>query len=222
MPATPEVEGISIVCVGSFNPAIFQPRWLAAHDLLRPEEATAAEAMRDEGDLLVSSAVTSFRAEWLVLQVTPEKCVAATDDPSRYRALRDLVVGMFGILLHTPVVATGTHLNAHFRSASVEEWHSIGHRLAPKEMWRELVQDPGLETLVVSGTRQPGVKTRVKVEPSRKVTPGVFVQVHDERRARPGEHDVAPFMDHLRTSFDEFLEYAQTAAARVVREANPA
>ncbi len=40
---SPEISGASIVMVGSFNPAIFQPRWLGSQGIIRPEEAENAK-----------------------------------------------------------------------------------------------------------------------------------------------------------------------------------
>src|SRR5438067_10758454 len=40
---SPETENASIVMVGSFNPAIFQPLWLGTQDLIRRKEAEDAK-----------------------------------------------------------------------------------------------------------------------------------------------------------------------------------
>jgi hypothetical protein len=42
-PPKPEIEGVGIVLVGSFNPRIFQPAWFAAENLIREEEEQAAK-----------------------------------------------------------------------------------------------------------------------------------------------------------------------------------
>ena len=39
----PEVLGVSVVALGSFNPAIFQPLWFSSNNLVRKEEAEGAE-----------------------------------------------------------------------------------------------------------------------------------------------------------------------------------
>ena len=43
MQISPQFEGVTIVLLGQFNPAIFQPAWLAAENLVRPQEAESAE-----------------------------------------------------------------------------------------------------------------------------------------------------------------------------------
>ena len=42
-PPKPEIEGVGIVLVGSFNPRIFQPAWFATENLIREEEEQAAK-----------------------------------------------------------------------------------------------------------------------------------------------------------------------------------
>lgn len=41
-----------------------------------------------------------------------------------------------------------------FRVDSVEHWHSIGHKLAPKELvWKEICADPGMQLLTIRDPR---------------------------------------------------------------------
>ena len=58
-----EIEGASIILLGKFNPAIFQPAWLSANNLLRKEEADIANID------VINPQVTSFSAAWLRIQV---------------------------------------------------------------------------------------------------------------------------------------------------------
>src|ERR1019366_9517037 len=80
-----EIDGASIVLIGKFNPAIFQPAWLGACNLLRKEE------VEDAVIGMVNPQVTSFSAHWLTIQVLAERFTASTADPAQYQALRDLV-----------------------------------------------------------------------------------------------------------------------------------
>ena len=38
----PEISAVSIVMIGYFNPQIFQPFWLANHDIITEDEAETA------------------------------------------------------------------------------------------------------------------------------------------------------------------------------------
>jgi len=75
----------------------------------------------------------------------------------------------------------GVNRNYHFRMNSLEEWHAFGHKVAPKELWNNILKTPGLRSLTIEGMREDGLKgyIRVKVEPSRRVHPGIYIQVND-------------------------------------------
>jgi len=51
------LASVSIVAIGSFNPAIFQPLWFSTNGLIRPEEAASATIN------LITNDVTAFRTE---------------------------------------------------------------------------------------------------------------------------------------------------------------
>ena len=158
----PEAESASIVLIGSFNPVIFQPRWLEAQQLIRPEEAENATVTT------IQPGVTDFSTEWFHLQVLQERFRVATEDPRQYGPLRDLVMGVFLALSHTPVNKLGINRHFHFATKSIDDWHEIGHKLAPKAPWREIMKMPGMRSVLIEGRREDtseGV-LHVKVEPS--------------------------------------------------------
>lgn len=170
-----EIEGRTITLVGSFNPKIFQPAWFAAQGLIRQEEEEAAEIK------LIHPAVASFTTAWLVLEVTADRFSAGTTQNAFYEPLRDLVLGTFRLLRHTPIRMMGLNRDSHFRMPSEEAWHAFGHRLAPKEVWEGILESPGVRSLTMEGQRPDGLNgyIRVRVEPSARVPPGVFVQIND-------------------------------------------
>ncbi len=94
----PEIQGVSIVLLGDFNPKIFQPAWFAAQDLIRQQEA-------DEADIkIIHPEVVSFATgQWLALEVTRERFVVSTTQDPYSKVMRDLVVGSFELLQHTPL-----------------------------------------------------------------------------------------------------------------------
>jgi hypothetical protein len=173
-----ETEGASIVLIGKFNPAIFQPTWLGANNLIRREEADRAKID------VVSPQVTSFSAEWLKVQVSSERFLATTVDTEHYQALRDVVISVFQLLEYTPFWMMGMNRDMHFKMKSEETWHELGHLLAPKETWRPLLEQPGLRSLLIqsSPSKRDGIQIvrNVRVEPSTQVSPGVYIQLNVE------------------------------------------
>lgn len=170
-----EIDGHTIVFVGSFNPQIFQPAWFASQNLLKREEADGAKIEIINRELVI------FSSGWFRIEVTTERMILATAQAQAFEWLRDLAIGTFRVLPHTPMDKLGINRDTHFRMETEEAWHAIGHRLAPKDIWKELLTDPGMAGLTIQGKRPDEHKgaLNVRVEPSGKVKPGVFVNVND-------------------------------------------
>ena len=195
------IEGVSIVLVGSFNPAIFHPAWFAREKLIQREEAERADLR------IVSPEVSVFSIGWLGLEVTLDRFAASTTQIQHIEPLRDLVLGTFGLLRHTPVKQIGINRLAHYRSPSEEEWHKLGHHLAPKEPWVGLLEKPGMRQVSMLGQRPDQYRGRitVTVEPSLKMKPafGVYFVVNDhyENDAEEKGRECERMMEILRTAW---------------------
>src|SRR5262249_25023629 len=64
----PEIGAASIVLLGSFNPKIFQPYWMAKHGLISDSEAEAADVA------VIHPEITAFMIEYLfTVQVNPTR-----------------------------------------------------------------------------------------------------------------------------------------------------
>jgi hypothetical protein len=178
----PEIESAVIVMIGSFNPTIFQPRWLGARQLIRPEEADHAKITT------IQSEVADFSTEWFEMQVLQNRFQVASTDPTHYAPLRDLSMGIFAILPHTPVKRLGLNRNFHFAIPSIDEWHEIGNLLAPKEPWNGIMEIPGLRSMLMQGRRKQagGGTLHIKIEPSVKVNPGLYVEINEEFKEGEG------------------------------------
>lgn len=171
-----EIDGVNVVLLGSFNPKIFQPAWFGHYGLIRQEEAEAAE------NLVAVPELATFTAGWLTIQVAPERFSAATADAARFEALRDVVLGTFRLLEHTPFDRMGINRSMHYRMPSEERYVAFGHFLVPKAPWQPILDDPRTRSLTVEGfqTRNADtVKMTVKVEPSTRVPNGVFISTNE-------------------------------------------
>ncbi len=179
----PEIEGATIVLIGSFNPKIFQPAWFAAEDLIRKEEAETASIE------VIHHKVTSFSTDWFSLQVTDGRFTASTAQSPSYNPLQDLVLSTFRLLRHTPIHMMGLNWNFHFLMASEDAWHALGHRLAPQEPWNNILENPGMRSLTMEMVRPDafGGYIRVRVEPSVRIHPGVFIHVNDHYQVKDPE-----------------------------------
>ena len=213
-----ELVGAAIVLIGSFNPSIFHPSWFVRQELLPDEEVDS-----EETKLKVShQQITSFETERFICQVTPDRFSASSKPSTHPVHLRDLVLGTFDVLEHTPVTGMGINRQMHFGLKNEEEWHLMGDRLAPKDGWRQVMATgegarPGLLSMTILGALpdDPDVKTRVKVEPSTRVQYGVYFETNEHYPAQE-EDGLLRLLKTLRTRFNDAQQHAEQTANKII------
>ena len=211
MPLIPEIDGSSIVVIGSFNPAIFHPLWFKINQLIRPEEADVAKLE------VTHPAVSVFSLEWFKLQVEKERFIVQTTDKANFGPISDLVLGTFSILDHTPVQALGINRVMHFKMDSREKWHAFGHLIAPKEVWQGIMERPGLRSLTMEDPRDdPMGFTRVRIEPSKQIDPGIFIEVNNHYEIK--DNNIQNILNILKVSSKEVLLKAESIANYLIKK----
>jgi len=217
----PEIQGVSIVALGSFNPAIFQPLWFSRNNLIRDEEAEHANDKLE----IIHREVSMFATEWFSLQVTTDRFVVENSDPTKNDALRDLAMGTFRILEHTPIGAFGFNRNQHFRMSEQDEWNTFGDYYAPKDPWSDILTNPRMRTLMVQGKREgcDADRMQIRIEPSGKLHPGVFVHVNqhyqvDREEDRSAEDRIDFLLKALHDSWSGFLSYCDVATQHLLSQ----
>jgi hypothetical protein len=211
------MQGMSIVAVGSFNPAIFQPRWFSWNNLIPEGEAGDAKIE------IIHRDVSIFSTDWFSLQATGDRFLLDTRDPTKCFPLRDLALGTFKILEHTPVSAFGFNSLQHFRMPSEVEWHAFGDFFAPKGAWRDIVSNPGMRAMIIQGKREGSEanQIQIRIEPSTKIRPGVLIRVNehyetpDDKDANPKDHMVF-FLKTLQGSWESFMSYCGDVARHLL------
>ncbi len=182
----PEValEGAYIVLVGSFNPAIFHPQWFARQNVTISEQEA-----ENASNVIMLPDLTTFHTEHLTVQVTTDHFQVGTTHVPAYELVRDLAVGAFRVLRHTPIRMLGVNRNVHFNTGTRDLWHAVGHHVAPKEVWAPILENPGTRSLTIEGTRPDGLRgaIRVKLEPSARIDPGVFLDINDHFETEGGD-----------------------------------
>lgn len=219
MRTKPEMSGVSVVLLGSFNPAIFTPAWFVMHDLLPKSVADNAELQVAHRHLCV------FSTEWLQFEVTPDRFQAGTQQAPVVR-IRDLVLRVFREhLFHTPVGAFGINRDVHFRATSRAAMNQLGRVLAPVEPWKAIGNefdptrsDSGLASLTMRQSkvedRPTGGQINVKVEPSNRIgngQTGVYVQVNDHYQIDESRADGREkLLRLLEDGFDQSIQRADS------------
>ena len=172
---TPEAEGLDVVLVGSFNPAIFHPEWFFRQGIVSEQDAKEAKVQD------VSGEITIVQIGGILIQCVSDRFSLGTKNISNAERMQDLIRQTFGLLSHTPITACGINPHVHYLVGNDAYWHKIGHTLAPKELvWDELLEQPGMHSLTIKAPRKgdfPG-EINATVEPSMKHSPGVFVKVN--------------------------------------------
>jgi hypothetical protein len=215
MDVRPDLQGYAIVLVGKFNPTIFQPMWFVHEGLIRPEEGKNAKIE------VIHPEAVSISLGSITIQVFQERFSATTDKASDYEVLKDLVISTFRILNHTPINQMGLNLDSHFRMSSEESWHAFGDRLAPKEYWLRIIEKPGLRSLTMESARTDGPKgfIRIKVEPSVKFAPGVYININDhyEIEDHKPENGCDAIVQLLNSRYSSFVERSYGIAASLIK-----
>ena len=212
-------QRMSIVALGSFNPAIFHPAWFARHGLIRDAEADA-DASKVK---VVSPEITLVESEWFLLQVTPERFSLETRDPRKFLPLRDLATATFGILEHTPVRAFGFNSFLYFPFVTADAWDHFGKHFAPKTPWSGILDAPSLQLLTIHGTRSGSLADRIQISIQPTATNGVVISINEHYEVDPSDiQDESPsaiaFANALEKEWDCFLEYSRTVGDHLLNE----
>lgn len=197
-----EKESASVVFLGQFNPAIFQPAWFAAKALL---SATDVDAGRIQ---VIHPRLSTFSAGGFDIQVLQERFTASVEQSIDQVRLRDLSASVFDILTETPISRMGINWVFVHRIETEDAWHEVGHRLAPKAIWTGILNTPGMRSVTMQGKRPTGPTgaVNVKVEPVDS-GPGAYALMieinHDYTQPRAGSNEPADyFVKILRSEWD--------------------
>ena len=225
----PEIDGVGIVLLGDFNPAIFSPAWFALHGLL-PRGATDGANVQ-----IVCPQVTVFTFDWLHLEVRGDLFLAETVQAPHIRP-RDLVLRTFKERVpHTPLRVLGINRHVHFRVRNPAERDRIGRTLAPVEPWGAWGQGleldsehGGMTSLTMSQNKPEGRSAddqiNITVEPSTRIDDkrlGVYVRVNDHYTAGDGGLEAGErLMALLENDFEMSLEHSKGIVDHVMSLAN--
>jgi hypothetical protein len=197
-------DGAFIVIRGHFNPAIFSPGWLLAVGLIGETEA------KDARPEAILPHLSIFEVAWLRCEVTDDRLSVTTQDAREFDRLRDTAAGILQTLSHTPVGALGFNRICHIAVPDLHAWHTLGDAIAPKEVWGDVLDLPGMLNVTVQGVRPDtwAGHVQVSVQPSRLVAPGIYISYND--------HYLLKKVAKQPSARDEFAEPFATEASEPV------
>jgi hypothetical protein len=212
----PQLRGLTLALIGDLNPVIFQPRWFSSEKLLTDEEAGTATIN------VIHPDIASFGLPWINLTVQRDRFDVMCAAQPYFERVVALVCQTFDRLQHTPIRMMGINNEAHYRSSSLDSWHALGHRLAPKVLWKDLFPDPGLQSLTIRQVpRNDGCNghVQVSVEPSVRIVPGVYIAINDHFVIGGSEVlGAAKAIELLREKWSESVVFSERTFSRIVEE----
>lgn len=223
-----EQQAVSVVLVGTFNPAIFSPAWLAKMGLISD---TALETAKIEYNL---PEIAKFAANDMSYEVVSTRFQLRTENEP-FIVASDATAKIFGELLpHTPIKQLGINFETHFSTLSLEQRTNLGRALAPLEPWggfgSRIKQDAsrrgGMVTLVMQES-EPNDRAlghrQARIEPSKKLNKetGVAIHINDhfEYQQDAKVSDATEVISILQNRFDDSLAESRKIAGELMEYA---
>lgn len=150
-----EVLNLSVVIIGNFNPAIFQPEWLKNKGLIRENEASP------ENLKVIHPELTVIETEDFSLEVRPSRFQFQTSQEPFREPLKDLIVNIFKLLGETPVSAFGINFTRHFKFNDKKDYVNFGYFLSPIQTIFDFMEQPKLLEFTVTDRE----KTKADFDP---------------------------------------------------------
>lgn len=173
-----QVYTLDIVLVGSFNPVIFQPAWLANKGLIREQEAEEVSNLK-----IIDQQLVTFSFDWADFQITADRFEIKTSKEPYHEIVKDLVIGIFDkYLRETPIRAIGINHISHYLLTQ-DDYYKFGDKLVPLSNWSSILPEPKLLHLeILNNKREDGKEgyQRVRVTPSDIIpSNGLAININD-------------------------------------------
>lgn len=199
-----QIESLSVVLIGDFNPVIFQPFWLANKCLIREDEAK--NAIID----VIHNEIVKYELDWISIQISKNRCEFKTSKAPYFDPLKDLIVGIFKILNETPINSFGINHVYDFSLQTPEQYYNFGKKLTPLEFWNDDLNDPRLNQLeIIENERKDGQdgKRRISIETStQSISFGIAIKInnHFALASKDFKNDFIPVLErNWSNSFEE-------------------
>ncbi len=181
-----EIETVSIVFIGDFNPIILQPFWLESKGLIRESEAIKAKV-----EVMHNEIVKYELDDWVNIEITKNRCEFKTSKVPYFEPVKDLATSVFKILRETPIKALGINHIYDLKMQSEEKYFELGKILTPLDIWSKDLDNPRLLNLeIFEAERKDGEKghIRIRINPSdQKIQYGVVVNVNSHFDLQSGD-----------------------------------
>lgn len=204
-------ETFSIVLIGVFNPAIFQPTWFSLKRLLRESETENAKI-----EVIHPEVARYVISDWLSVDVTKNRCEFKTSMEPYFDVLKDLVTGTFKVLQETPINAVGINNIFDIALSSTDEYYNFGRELTPLDLWDGTLNDAKLLTLEIleqESYDHANLSRRIRISPSDpedKISNGVKININNHFIIKESKSSEAVLT--LETNMNDIRKYSYRIA----------
>ncbi len=174
-----QIETLSLVLAGDFNPVILQPFWLANKNLIRETEAENADVEVIHNDLVKYSL-----NDWAGIEITKNRCEFKSTKEPYFEILKDLITSSFRVLNETPIRALGMNHIFDLKLPNEDAYLKFGHSLSNLNFWEDSIKDPKLlniEIIEVDRYDEEIGQRRVRISPTdqQQIKYGVTVNINN-------------------------------------------
>lgn len=222
----PERKQFSIVLLGDFNPAMFQPEWFSKNNIIPPEEVDFARNQSTTCPIIVTPQLTLFKTSQFSVKIE-QKRFQVVADKEPIIALKDFILKTFEKLSGYVITAFGFNFNAHYNVGDLETYQKIGDRLAPKDYWGKLLGDEvsgldrksGLTTLEMRKTKEENAGyIAIILQPSAFIHPGVFMNCNDHFNLSKDDSMAEIVIEKIEQVFDSSFESMKEMQVNILSE----
>ncbi|VEI72121.1 Uncharacterised protein [Serratia fonticola] len=122
---------ITIVVVGQFHPGVFTPDWFGYHEIVSKEDCDKAEIQ------FVETSVINIDFGWFKWFSDPQRILVELSIDGDDDRLLDLLRSVLVMFSYTKVTAVGVNFEFQINFNKEDDWHALGHHLAPKDVWKD-------------------------------------------------------------------------------------
>ena len=203
----------TLVLVGDFQPAMFQPLWFFKNKVITETEYNAIISSKNN-ELIVNNSLTQFETDLLSFQINQKRFqILGKKEP--FEGVVDAFKNIFNSLSTIPLKAYGINYTFHLEAEDERELERIGKRLAPREYWSSILsEDEDNQSGLVSLTMRKSVdygQINITIESSKQVR-GIYFNYNFHHSVVEG-YDSFSTGDIERFIEEQSLDHKKTAFA---------
>jgi hypothetical protein len=171
-----DIDQVSIVLLGMFEPERLHPNETVMQDLLTPGDI---EHLRVT--VLLPKEIIEFQTQFFVMHVSHGRLsVQSKLSAPIPQKVRDFAVDLLSEI-QVPITAMGINRDLHFRVRSADKYKAVRDELLNHDNLDDVLKNGLIRSLLLESDRYDTDigKIFTRIEPSVALIPGMFIQVND-------------------------------------------